>query len=215
MKKTIIGVFGVIALAGVTGALLFKPIIRPWYLRWGATENELAQPLPGDELVTGAGVVQATRAIDVRAPAGQVWPWLVQLGQGRGGMYSYEWLENLAGCDIKNLTHIDPALQNLQVGDKIMLGPQEGLPYYVVTLIDAPRALVLRSVNPTTGQPGSSWGFYLEEKGAGLTRLIIRHRDLAGQDATENTVNAIFEPISFVMEHRMLLTLRDNAERNH
>jgi hypothetical protein len=205
-------VVGVVALVGLVGGFLFKPVIRPWYLRWGASDAEVQMALPGDDVLAGSSVVQATRAVDVHAPASHVWPWLVQMGQGRGGLYSYDWLENLAGCDIHNLDTIDPGLQNLRVGDTIKLGPQQGLPYYVVILMDAPRALVLRSVNPATGQPGSTWGFYLLERGDGLTRLVIRHRDAPSQDSTEAAVNAVFEPISFVMEQRMLRTLRDNAE---
>jgi hypothetical protein len=75
---------------------LYLLVVRPWHLRWGATDAEVRQPLPGDELVPESKLV-ATRAISIRAPASQVWPWLVQLGQGRAGLYSYEWLENLAG----------------------------------------------------------------------------------------------------------------------
>ena len=89
--------------------------VRPWHRRWGATREEVARALPGDELVA-APVTSATHAITIRAPAGDVWPWLVQLGQNRGGLYSYQWLENLVGCQMRNTDRIIPELQHLQEG---------------------------------------------------------------------------------------------------
>jgi hypothetical protein len=214
MKKSIaLYILGALLVLLAAAALLYQPVIRPWHMRFGASEAEVQAALPGDEILV-AGAVQATRAIDVHAPASQAWPWLLQLGQGRGGLYSYDFLENLAGCDIHTRDAIDPALQNLRVGDVIRIGKQEGLPYYRVALIEPQRALVLRSVDSKTGKDSDgTWGFYLEEKSAALTRLIIRHRDLPSLDATSKTVNAIFEPISFFMEQRMLRGLRDHAEK--
>ncbi len=88
-----------LSLAGTSlGVYLFG--LRPWLQRWGATEAEVRRPLPGDELVTGANH-WSTRAITVNASAAEVWPWLAQMGQGRGGLYSYDGLENLAGLDIQ------------------------------------------------------------------------------------------------------------------
>lgn len=211
MKKIAFGCLGLTALAVATGLILYQPVIRPWYVRWGASDAEVQSRLPGDELVTGV-VTQATRAIDIHAPAAQAWPWLVQIGQGRGGLYSYDFLENLVGCDIHTLTRIVPDLQNLKVGDTIRLGPQEGLPSYQVMILAAQQALVMRSVNPKTGALGETWGFYLQEKNGGVSRLIIRHRGNPSQELTERIVNTIFEPISFVMEHRMLHGIRDRAE---
>ena len=75
-------------------------LARARYLRWGATDKELKVGLPGDELV-GAADLTATRAVTIRAGADVVWPWIAQLGQGRGGFYSYDFLENLVGCDIQ------------------------------------------------------------------------------------------------------------------
>jgi hypothetical protein len=79
--------------------------LRPWHIRWGATDDELARPLPGDEIVPRPRK-WSTRAITIDAPAEVVWPWLVQIGQGRGGLYSYDWLENLAGCDIHSADRV-------------------------------------------------------------------------------------------------------------
>jgi hypothetical protein len=202
----------VLVLLVLTG-ILYQPVIRPWHFHWGATGAEIQASLVGDETVSQA-VSQTTRAIDIQAPAAAVWPWLVQMGQGRGGLYSYDFLENLAGCDIHTLDGIEPGLQNLAVGDTIKIGPQEGLPYYRVIILDPDKALVLRSINPVTSEPGETWGFYLEEKDSEHTRLIIRHRAPPGLNSTERIVNGVFEPISFVMEHRMLHGIRDRAEKN-
>jgi len=78
--------------------LVLGPILRPWRIKWGATDDEIRRTLPGDELVPQPQW-SYTQAITIRASATEVWPWLVQIGQGRGGFYSYEWLENLVGCD--------------------------------------------------------------------------------------------------------------------
>jgi hypothetical protein len=90
-------------------------VIRPWHLRWGATDEEVEKPLPGDELVPEP-VIESTRAITVHAPVEAVWPWLAQLGQDRGGFYSYEWLENLAGAWMRNALSIHPEWQHREVG---------------------------------------------------------------------------------------------------
>src|SRR5512136_466510 len=107
---------------GIEGAVLIGlnlalgPVLRRGRIRWGATGDEVRQALPGDELVLHPKW-SYTNAITVRATAAEVWPWLAQMGQGRGGFYSYEFLENLVGCGIHNADRILPEFQNLQVGD--------------------------------------------------------------------------------------------------
>lgn len=211
VKQVLLWGLGIFAVVAVLGLLAYKPLIQPWHARWGATGAEAAAALPGDEVVSEA-TLETTRAIDIHAPAEKVWPWILQLGQGRGGLYSYDFLENLVGCNIHTLDHIVPELQNLKVGDIIRMGPQDGLPYYKVLRIDPGKAMVMQSVAPKTGVMGETWGFYLAEQGGGATRLVIRHRGILSVDSTERTVNAIFEPISFVMERKMLFGIRDHAE---
>jgi hypothetical protein len=89
----------------VAGTLILSPVLRPWYNRWGVTEEEAARSLPGDELVPDPRLGY-TRAITIQTPPERVWPWLIQIGQGRGGLYSYDGLENLAGCDIHSAERI-------------------------------------------------------------------------------------------------------------
>lgn len=123
--------------AAATAALL----ARPRLLRWGATGQECGEALPGDELIEHADLT-ATRAITIHAPADDVWPWSAQLGQGRGGFYSYDFLENLVGCDIHSADRIVPEWQDVAVGDAIRLAPQMALA--VATDIESPLGFQIR-----------------------------------------------------------------------
>ena len=115
----------VISLTAAAGVLAGASALfaRRGYLRWGATAQEALEELPGDDLTPLAGLV-ATRAITVLAPAASVWPWIAQLGQGRGGLYSYDFLENLVGCDMHSADHIVAEWQNVAVGDELRLHPE-------------------------------------------------------------------------------------------
>jgi hypothetical protein len=93
------------------------------------------------------------------------------------------------------------------------LGPQEGLPYYRIVMMEPQKALVLQSINPASGEPGETWGFYLIDQSDKLTRLVVRHRTPPSLDKTEQMFNEIFDPIVFFMEHRMLYGIRDHAEK--
>jgi hypothetical protein len=118
-------------------------------LRWGATDDELKVVLPGDELVAAADLT-ATRAVTVRASADGVWPWIAQIGQGRGGFYSYDFLENLVGCDIHSAERVVPEWQSIDVGDAVHLTSEVGR---VVAVVEPGRALVLRGGVPIGRRP--------------------------------------------------------------
>lgn len=104
-----------IALLGYVATAL---AIRPWHMRWGTSRAERAMTLPGDELVPGARYL-GDYAVTIDAPEQAVWPWMAQLGQDRGGFYSYAWLENLAGARIRNADIIVPAWQERSVGELV------------------------------------------------------------------------------------------------
>src|SRR3979411_1439588 len=107
------------ALTVIGGPVAAYPLFaRRRQLRWGATDTESEEQLPGDDLIGNADI-SATRAITVRASADEVWPWIAQLGQGRGGFYSYDFLENLVGCDIHSADRIVPEWQDVEVGDEV------------------------------------------------------------------------------------------------
>jgi hypothetical protein len=111
---------GIAIVAGVAAGVV---LARRWQLRWGANAEELAGALPGDELIARPDLT-ATRAITARAPAARVWPWIAQLGQARGGFYSYDFLENLVGCNIHSAARVVPEWQDIKPGDKVGLHPE-------------------------------------------------------------------------------------------
>jgi hypothetical protein len=96
--------------AATTGSYLL--VVRPWMRRWGATDAEFTQSLPGDDVIAHPNYA-ITHAVTISAPPAAVWPWLVQMGQGRGGLYSYDWLENLIGLNIHSVDRIIAELQQL------------------------------------------------------------------------------------------------------
>ena len=194
---------GALAAAGTAYALC----LRPWHLRWGATKEEAEEPLPGDDLTRHARG-QATHAVTIHAPVSAVWPWLVQIGQDKGGFYSYTWLENLVGCHMRNAASILPEFQHLQASDKLWLHPNA--PPLPVVLVEPERALVFGS---NTSEPGT-WGFYLKPLDGHATRLIARGRgDWEPGPLRWAYQHLLFEPAHFIMERKMLLTVKHLAEQ--
>ncbi len=186
-----------LALLGLGAAGLYAAAAVPWMRRWGSTAVERRARLPGDEVVPAPGI-QSTRAVTVGAPPEEVWPWLAQVGQDRGGFYSYEWLENLAGCRMRNADRVHPEWQHREIGEEVMMHPARGAPVVAFT---PGRALVLKG-----------WGaFVLEPADDGGTRLLARNRVARGAGAAFYAV--LVELPHFVMERRMLLGIKHRAER--
>jgi hypothetical protein len=182
---------------------------RRWQLRWGASRHEVTASLPGDDLVADPDLV-ATRAITIRARPADVWPWVVQLGQNRGGFYSYDALENLVGCQIHSADRIVPAWQDVTVGDPVNLAPEVAL---TVAMVDPPQAFVLSGGVPMgeTAPPYDfSWAFVLDGQDR-TTRLIVRERYAYARWWTPLLVEPV-ELVSFLMHQKMLRGLRDRAE---
>lgn len=199
------------AAVGMAAAAAY-PRARRWGRTFGATPAEVAATLQGDSLVPDADVV-ATRAVDVAAPPSAVWPWVAQLGQDRGGFYSYDALENLAGCDIHSADHVDPAWQDVRVGDPFRLHPDFALE---VALVEPPDALVALGRAPSAEEAtvpfDFTWAFVLRPGPVG-TRLVVRER----YRYLTPWAAAVVEPASWVsllMTERMLRGIRDRAERS-
>src|SRR6266568_1912156 len=196
-----------LATATVVAAAVFSARQR----RWGATDDEVNLTLPGDELVSHADFT-ATRAITIHATATQVWPWIAQLGQGRGGFYSYDFLENLVGCDIHSADRIVPEWQDLKVGAEVRLAPEVALS---VALVVPARALVLRGGIPmgNTAPPYHfTWAFVLRETANRTSRLVVRER----YGYTRRWAPMLVEPVQFIsllMTQRMLRGIKQRAER--
>ena len=166
--------------------------------------------LPGDEFVPHPDLT-TTRAVRINARAADVWPWIAQLGQGRGGFYSYDALENLVGCDIHSTDRIVPAWQSVPVGAQVRLAPEVAM---TVAVAEPGHALVLRGGIPmgSVAAPfDCTWAFVLREEPDATTRLISRERYgylrwWAGFVVVPMSV------ISFVMSRKMLHWIADRAE---
>jgi hypothetical protein len=212
---------------GICGAsavvfALVTPFLRFQRVKWGANAVEVNKNLPGDELIPDPKW-QYTNAITINAPVSKVWPWLVQIGQGRGGFYSYESLENMVGCNIHNASRIMPEFQHLAVGEEIKLYPQG--PGYPVVVIELERVIVLHSDTRTGNSPvplttksgnyfTSTWIFFIEKIDDRKTRFITRFKSDYGPGFKNKMFygTCLVEPVSTVMQKKMLKGLQQRAE---
>ncbi|NIJ13840.1 hypothetical protein FHU38_004184 [Saccharomonospora amisosensis] len=207
MRKTNFGLIAGGLAAALAGAVAYVVLLRDKVLTWGATADEVSRSLPGDELIPDPDIT-ATRAIEIEAPPNRVWPWLVQIGSGRAGLYSYDWIENLLGYDLHSSSRILPEFQNLGVGDVVPLGPHG--PRLRVESLRPGESLVLRGED----EPWS-WTFALTDVGDGHTRLVSRNRFATGEPSAKTRLRnlAVIEPESLVMERKMLRGIKERAER--
>ena len=189
---------GIIVLVLALGYLA----IRPWHLRWGATAEEVSQAMPGDLEHIGW-----TRAITIDATPEEIWPWLAQWGQGRGGWYSYDWLENLFGFDIHTADRIWPEYQDLKIGDSICMS-RSFCPSHVTVL--EPDQWLSWQAEDENGDPVWTFTFGLAPVDASHTRLIVRE----SFDNTFMPPAAVFvlEVPDVVMELKSLNTVKARAE---
>ena len=189
----------ILGIAAAVGAYLRW--FRPWQLTWGAGPEEVSRAMPGDELVPQP-TFNATRAITIGAAPERIWPWLVQVGLGRGGWYSYDILDNLGRPSARRII---PELQNLAVGDIVPMSPdgRHGIP---VQRMDPPLSMVW-------GAPGvTSWTWQLEPVSDGSTRVISRIRARYRWFPPAMAFSALVEFGDIWMMRKMLLNLRERAE---
>jgi hypothetical protein len=177
-------------------------VFRPWQLTWGATGEEVARSLPGDDLIPSP-MFNATRAITIKAPPDKVWPWLVQAGVTRGGWYSYDLLDNLGHPSAQR---IDPELQHLAPGDIVPMSP-DGEQGIEVHAIEAPTSMVWYSPGET------SWTWQLDARPDRTTRLVTRIRSRMRPHLRSIAFFAVVEVADIWMIRKMLLNLRERAER--
>jgi hypothetical protein len=202
------------AALGVTAAVGAAVRLR----QWGSTRSERAALLPGDELIEDPGR-RATLAVSIDAPPAAVWPWLLQMGQDRGGLYSYDRVENLVGLDIHSADTIRPEWQERRVGDRVVLVGEGwmGLPagYSLpIAMIDTESVLVLRQ-QPPEHPWNAIWSFVLIPEGGRGTRLLsrtltARRRGMSGCLAA--VAAAGMDPVTAIMTRRMLLGIKQRAE---
>lgn len=210
----------------ITYTLPLSPLLRRNYNHWGATSAEISFVYPGDQFVPDP-MLEYTRAITIQASAAQIWPWLMQIGYGRGGLYSYDRLENLVGCDLHStetlLEHVPP----FKIGDLMRMGP-EGYPAMYVLAIQAEKYLLLGNGTdiqgpesvarfnlanpfPENGQR-TYWLFYLDEHADGSSRLIVRSRNRYPDQFSQHLIWRITEALNFVMEKAMLQGIKVRVE---
>jgi len=205
-------VFGVLSL--LVGLLL--TIVRPWYKSWGASHDEISAVLPAQYAF--ASRPHETRAIDVNAPAAQVFAWVAQLGQNRAGFYSYELLEDLVGCNMPDLRYLDPALQEWKIGDRLWMYPPsklDGLGYATLVHYEPGRALVFATHSPLDNPESpiaSTWSFFVTPTGPATSRLVTRASGEPPGLLGLAFNRTVFEPLHFAMERRMLIGIKALAE---
>jgi hypothetical protein len=176
--------------------LTYRFALQPWHARWGATDQEVGRAMPGDAVLPGAG--STTRAITIQASAHQIWPWLVQIGYGRAGWYSYDWIDN----DGKpSADRVLPDLQSLEVGHRILMVPGMGPE---VKEIEEERYIL-------SGGEADTWCLALYPTEGG-TRLVSRWRQNWPRSLATSFWIAISDPGAFIMERKMLKGIKDRAE---
>lgn len=187
--------------------IVLSPLLRPWYSGWGCTEEETRMKLPGDELVPEPRGGY-TQAIGINAPAASVWPWVAQTGQGKGGFYSYELLENIVGCDIHNIERVLPEFQDVKPGDGMILHPK--IPALSIVIVDYGRTLVAEGKVDDTNS--NNWIFHVVGEG-GSSRLISRWTFQYEPKLLNRILyNGFIEPIASVMQRKQLKTIKRLAE---
>ena len=202
-----------------TVSAVYAGVVRPWLRGWGASAAELDGRLPGDDLVHDR--YRTTHAVTIDAPVDEVWPWLVQMGYGRGGWYTYDRLERVIGAgdfaEGGSAERIIPELQSLSMGDTVAFSLSGGA---TVAGLDPPRSIVLRfpmdlfSAAPASERSRAvldwTWAFVLEPVDGGC-RLIVRVR-ADPRPSVLALALPVLEPVHFVMERKMLRTIKRRAE---
>src|SRR3954462_4290105 len=209
-------------------------VVRPRLRAWGMDPAEVELPLPGDDLVTEPNAIE-TRGVTIEAPVAKVWPYLVQMGFGRAGWYSYELLDS----KVKGAETVVPELQKLEEGDVMPISPGGG--GFVVKTVDFERALVLYTDTATAraqaeqevseAAPGSpmygmkmsgasfpefsaSWAFYLKPTDDGKTRLIERFRARTpGSGPATAVLGEVMGTGIVLMTRKQMLGIKERAER--
>jgi hypothetical protein len=202
--------------AAIMVAAMLTPFLRSGQRRWGVDEATAARTYPGDERVAAPSSFW-THGIELDAPVEAVWPWIAQIGADRGGFYSYQWLENVVGCDVRNAERVHPEWE-VKVGDGLRLHPDMP-PVPVVEVERGQHWLAFGAADPEARAAGrawveTSWLFFIEPLGPNRSRFISRYRTATSDDlATKLAYGVAIEPIGFAMDRRMLLGVKERVER--
>jgi hypothetical protein len=208
--------------AGIAGLTIMAlaaatPYLRGRRQRWGVTEEVATRAYPGDRVVA-LPTWMWTHGVEVDAPVSAVWPWVAQIGADRGGFYSYAWLENIAGCNVRNAEAVNPEWA-VKAGQGLLLHPD--MPPLEVSLVVpgcwflARTKLDLAAKDRGRGWVEASWLFHVEPLGARRCRVISRYRCATAPDLRTRLAfgPTLLEPVSFAMDRKMLLGIKRRAER--
>jgi hypothetical protein len=198
------GIGGGIAIVVAAFAVIFLTLYRPWQSTWGATREEITAVMPGDDVVA-APIFNATRGVTVNAPPEAIWPWLVQIGFGRAGWYSYDLLDNLGR---NSAERIFPDLQHVAIGDLIPLGS------------GSESGLRVKAFEPNRWMlwwdrriQGTTWVWALDQMPDGRTRLVTRVRARPSwRHPTTAAWLVLTEVADFPMMRKCLLGIKGRAE---
>ncbi|MEA2580876.1 MAG: hypothetical protein QOE83_1768 [Actinomycetota bacterium] len=195
---------GIATVALAASALGFALFYRPWQLRWGATDEEVAREMAGDEVVVRP-TFNGTRAVTIDAQPEDVWPWLVQIGFGRAGWYSYDILDNLGRHSAERII---PDLQHVDVGDLIPMGPGEETGMWVKESLPDRSTLWWDRKNQLT-----TWVWVLDPMPEGMTRLVTRVRSRSSSRRPMSVFWLLMvEVADFPMMRKCLLGIKRRAE---
>lgn len=202
---------------GLMALSFFTPFLRASRNHYGVSEEELERNYLGDDLVAEPDW-SWTHGIEIDAPADRVWPWVAQVGADRAGFYSYQWLENLAGCYLKNAEAIHPEWA-LSEGNGLILHPKA--PPLPIVRVEPGRALLAWGAPDERAQEegrpwaAASWLFLIEPLGLTKSRLISRFRTACSSDLQTRLAQGplLLEPVGFVMDRKMLLGVKERVER--
>ena len=183
-------------------ALFYLALFRPWQLRWGATDEEVKRSMPGDSIVVKPSF-NATRAVTINAPAGNIYPWIVQMGVNRAGWYSYDLLDNLARRSAESIL---PEHQNIQVGDLIPMSPDGKAGLWVKDFRNNEWMLWWDNM----GDNSWAWGIYSE--GEAHSRLVTRVRVQYRWLSPAILFNLIIEFFDILMMRKCMLGIKRRAE---
>jgi Protein of unknown function (DUF998) len=209
--KTLRAIAAVVAVL-VLAVASYEGIARPFIQNWGTQGDEATRALPGDDIVQPAAW-QATRAISIAAPAATVWAWVAQLGQDRGGFYSFRHLENLFGSEMPDVRSLDPTLQHWAVGDPLRMYPATKAGGAMVATLKEMEVGRYLAFEGHAAFGSGSWTLVIVPEGPDQTRLLVRDRTAAGMTPSQALMTrALMQPIHFVMEQRMLRGIKAIAE---
>ncbi|MBU0508897.1 SRPBCC family protein [bacterium] len=188
----------------VTLLILYFSWLREWQMTWGATDVEVSQYMAGDELLVDP-TLNATRAVEIKAPPEKVWPWLIQMGYKRAGLYSFGGLDN---GGMPSAERIIPECQNLRVGDHI-------LPLLEVVGMEPNKSMLWRFQKGAGGWENATWSWGLYETKSGHTRLVSRLRQQYTYNSLPEIIAwVIMDPMEIFMMRTTLLGIKRRVESN-